>query len=143
MSQESITAIEPVPVAVTNFPQPAQPSKTKYKRRAATLTTVIISATNPIQKILPMSPNRCAAYLINYTDADIVVCHSENHAVKVSQLTDFTEQVDGALIQGGARANGIPIPLDTTDDLWVTTNATAIAAGIIRVAVLDYVYAED
>jgi hypothetical protein len=133
---DTVPAIQ-VEATVTNWPE--QP-KTKYKRRAATMTTVIISAANPVQKLLPMSPQRCYAYAINYTDADIVICHSEGHASNVSRLADFTEQVDGTLIPKTV-GTPIPIPLDTTDDLWVTANATAIAAGAIRVGVMDFIYA--
>jgi hypothetical protein len=141
MSGETIQAVPAIQVEATVTNWPEQP-KTKYRRRAATLTTILISASNPVQKLLPMSPHRCQAFAINYTDADIVICSSESVAVRVSQLADFTEQVDGTLVPKTV-GSAMPVPLDTTDDLWVTSNSTAIAAAIIRVGVLDYVYAEN
>jgi hypothetical protein len=128
--------LAPIPVVVTNQPEPTKPRQPR-KRRASNLTTIIISTTNPVVHLLPGTENRCAAYLVQYTDADVVVCSSESVAYRVSQLPDFTEQVDGALIPKGYQT---PVPLDTTDDLWITTNATVLAAGITRVAVLDFLY---
>ena len=140
MTQEKI---EPIPVRLhpddlAALQQQAPPGP---RRQAATLRTVLLNATNPVQNLLGHSPNRCEAWILQYGDADFVISHSENQAVTVNQAADYSKGADGTLIP---KATVAPVPVCTTDDVWVTGNSTDLAGvKIIRVGVIDITYARD
>jgi hypothetical protein len=135
---EAMSKIEPVPVHVVSQPAPV-PSPPR--RRAVTLRTVLLSAVNPVQPLLGHNPSRCEAYAIQYGDADFVISHSENQAIKVSVTADYSQGADGTLIP---KLMNAPIPVSTTDDVWVSANSTYLAAAaVLRVGVIEVMYAND
>lgn len=111
------------------------------RRKAVTLRTVLLSSTNPFQNLLGHSPRRCEAWVVQYGDADFVISHSENQAVTVSQAADYSKGADGTLIP---KLLAAPVPVSTTDEVWVSGNSTDLAAAkIIRVGVIEVLDAED
>jgi hypothetical protein len=134
----TIDEIQPVPVHVVSTPDP---KPTKPRRKAATLRTILLNVTNPVQPLLGHSPNRCEAFVIQYGDADFVISHSENQASMVNSKPDYSQGADGTLIPKGILA---PVPLDTTDDIWVTATSTYLTgSAVLRVGVIDITWADD
>jgi hypothetical protein len=96
---------EPVKVhVVAALPKP------KRCRRGVSLRTFTLTAADPVQQVLPINLNRCAAYL---------QC---TNAVAVA-FTLHTSLADAQAANGGVTvpaANTSPYPLHTTDAIWAT-----------------------
>jgi hypothetical protein len=120
-----IEEITPVPVHVKSSDVSLTPVVPPARRKASTFHTVLLSLTNPIQDLLSQQADRCEAYVIQYGDADIVICHSQADANRVSGDPDYSKGVAGAIIAKGFM---MPVPVRTTDRVFVTANSAALAA---------------
>ena len=126
-TMQRLSDIIPVPVHImgTNVPA-ATPAPPTTRRKASVLHTVTLSANNPIQDLLSQQADRCEAWIIQYGDADFVICHSQADANRVSLDADYSKGVSGTIVPRGCL---VPVPCHTTDRVFVTANATDLAGG--------------
>src|ERR1035441_10554137 len=94
--RQMIEEITPVPVHVKSSDVSLTPVVPPARRKASTFHTVLLSLTNPIQDLLSQQADRCEAYVIQYGDADIVICHLVRQRVD-----EVIELVDGVLSENG------------------------------------------
>lgn len=135
-----LSDIIPVPVHImgTNVPAAAP---VPVRRKATALHTIFLSNANPIQDLLSQQADRCEAWVIQYGDADVVICHSQADANRVSQDASYAQGVSGTVIPKGILA---PVPCHTTDRVFVTANSTDLGGvKVAKIGVIEILYAKD
>lgn len=123
----------PIPVTVANAHELAPVTKTR--RKAIRTRTLILTADNPVQDLLPQAEERCEAYVLQCGDNDIVIAHSGTQAKAASNAVATPPNPSGALI---IKTCLFPVPVPTNDRVWVTSPAFPT-----RVSVIEVLYAPD
>lgn len=124
----------PIPVHIAN-PEALAPGPSPHRRKAIRTRTLILTADNPVQDLLPQSENRCEAYVLQCGDNDIIIAHSGTQAKAASNQVATPPNPSGALV---VKTFLFPVPVPTNDRAWVTSPAFPT-----RVSVIEVVYAPD
>lgn len=126
----------PIPMHLAN-PEALAPyvSQGHARRKALRVRTLVLTADNPTQDLLPQSEARCEAWLIQCGDNDVVISHSKSQAASASNLVAALPNPSGALI---IKTFPSPVPVPTNDRTFVTAQAYPT-----RVTVVEVVYAPD
>jgi hypothetical protein len=123
----------PIPVHISNAHDLTPKSVTR--RKAVRTRTIVLTAGDPVQDLLPQSEARCEAWVLQCGDNDIVVAHSGNTAKAQSNTVATLPNPSGALI---LKTVLVPVPVPTNDRVWVTAQAFPT-----RVSVIEVIYAAD
>ena len=114
---------EPIPVILHN-PEALRPAALT----GITLATIVLTAQDPVQQLLPLDPLRDSAHVLQGGDQDIVICHSKADAQAASNSTASLPNPTGALI---LKTFLHPVPLPTTARVLVTAQAFPARVSVI------------
>lgn len=123
----------PIPVHISNTSDLAP--AIRNRRKAFRTRTIVLTAADPVQDLLPQSEARCEAWVLQCGDNDIVISHSGSQAKATSNTVATLPNPSGALI---LKTVLFPVPIPTNDRMWVTAQAFPT-----RVTVLEVIYASD
>lgn len=123
----------PVPVHVSNAADLVPVTRTR--RKAVRTRTIVLTATDPVQDLLPQSEGRCEAWVFQCGDNDIVISHSGTQAKATANTVATLPNPSGTLV---VKTFLSPVPVPSNDRTWVTAQAFPT-----RVSVLEVIYAPD
>lgn len=110
------------------------------RKRAVTMQTVLLSATNPVQQLLNENPSRREAWIIPSGDGEFLLSRSETQANHNSTLANNASGTpEGVFVPKPTTPLAVPIPMHTTDPVWasgttsILTGATTIRIGVIEI----------
>lgn len=118
----------PVPVHVVSGALLAAPKRELHRTE---YLTVVLTADDPVQQLLPQSPNRVCAWL-QALDNDVVIGKDTSQAGAATNTVASNPRPSGAVIP---KANTAPYPLDSNDVVYVGLTTTGSASRVSVTAV--------
>lgn len=117
--------IPPIPVQVIN--QPSAPAIPREPEEV-TFTTLILTATDPVQQVAPVDPQRCECQILQAGDNDIVVAASKGEAQSASNSTALLPNPSGLIV---IKTFLNPVVIKTQGRILVTAQAFPTRVGVI------------
>lgn len=117
------TAAPVVDVRVTNMP--GMPAAAEKQRRAIQPRTIVLTAANPVKVLLAADVSRKLVQVIAAGNP-VVLCESESQAEDPNNSVATLPNPEGFLLPVGVR-----IPIDTSEQMWVTAQAFPAQVSIL------------
>ena len=117
--------VEPVPVKITNHPEP-----TRYEKRSA-FRSVVLTATNPYQQLVGYDPLRICVRIATGGSGPFIICGSIQQAADPNNIVVPIVAPNGRYIPTGGFIEPV---VEGQNEIWVVTNVfpTIIGYEILR-----------
>lgn len=128
---EPAEVVEAVAVHVRNVDElgrAVRPARAAGEPEQVTCTTLILTATDPVQQLAPIDPLRRDCIVMQAGDNDIIICASKGEAQAGSNSTALLPNPSGALMLKTVLA---PLSIRTQGRLFVTAQAFPTRVSVI------------
>lgn len=120
---ELVMPIEPIPVRVC---EPVVTIETVPQHIST--RTILLTAAQPVQEVLPHDPLRVCAWLLPKVDNNVVLCHSYQQAQDPANQDPTLANPSGAIISAALTA---PVRVSGTQRMWLVANTFPTHFGVI------------
>lgn len=120
--------LEPARVHIAGSDVPLANHPPARKSRHISLRTIVLTANDPIQQILPQNANRIEAYVQNVDTA------AKNFTIYASRADAGVGGNAGVTVP---KSNTTPYPICATDGVWATAAAVDLPVAISVEAIIE------
>lgn len=130
------TRFAPVKVHIVADATRGTPAPAVPRKKAVTLSTVLLTTTNPAQLLLNENPQRREAWIIPSGDGEFLITRSETNA---NQNAGLASNATGSALGTFVPKTAItaPIPAHTTDPVWASGTTGVLGAASVRIGVIE------